>query len=210
MADIEFGHLFPEWVLSWSLHQACKDASEFWNLRIVHSIGKLENPKTFSSLFPSLTKAPMLCFEKPFKKEEVEIYGIPEINYERSFWGLHPDFVIKDGDRSLILLESKSGDKPEKIYGFPKERTYYEFLRQCNKITNKGFYYIIPRAHTGFCRICLAEYFPEESNLHSGFVLWEDLLSIIGDEIIGTVLNQVSKEMEGLKKLQEWQKKPID
>jgi hypothetical protein len=210
MADIEFAHLFPEWVLSWSLYQACKDASEFWNLRIVHSVGGSENPKTFSTLFPSLTKAPMLCFEKPFQKEEAEICGISEINYERTFWGLRPDFLIKDGDRSLILLESKSGDKPEKIYGFPKERTYYEFLRQCNKITKKGFYYVIPKVHAAFCKICLAEYFPEEPNLHSGFVLWEDLLSIIGDEIIRTVSDQVSKEMEGLKKLREWQKKPID
>jgi hypothetical protein len=210
MADIEFTHLFPPSVLSWSLHQACKDASEFWNLRIVHSIGKPENPKTFSSLFPSFTKDPTLCFEKPLKKEEAETYGIPEINYERSFWGLRPDFLIKDGDRSLILLESRSGDKPEKIYGFPKERIYYEFLRQCNKITNRGFYYIIPKAHAGFCRICLAEYFPEEPNLHSGFVCWEDLLSIIGDEVTRTVSDQVLKEMEGLKKLREWQKKPMD
>ena len=210
MLENEFTHLFPEWVLSWSFHRACKDASEFRNLRIVHSIGKPENPKTFLSLFPSLTKAPTLCFEKPFKKEEAEIYGIPGINYERTFWGLRPDFVIKDGDRSLILLESKSGDKPEKIYAFPKERSYYEFLRQCNKITKKGFYYVIPKVHAAFCKICLAEYFPGEPNLHSGFVLWEDLLSIIGDEIIRTVSDQVLKEMEGLKKLQEWQKKPID
>src|SRR4030042_1670512 len=209
MADIEFGHLFPESVLSWSLHQACKDASEFWNLRIVHSMAGHE-PETFSTLFPSLTKAPMLHFEKLFKKEEAEIYGIPEINHERTFGGLRPDFVIKDGDRSLIILESKSGDKPEKIYGFPKERSYYEFLRQCNKITNKGFYYVIPKVHAAFCKICLAEYFPEEPNLHSGFVCWEDLLSIVGDEIIRTVSDQVLKGMEGLKKLREWQKKPID
>ena len=208
MADIEFAHLFPASVLSWSLHQACKDASEFWNLRIVHSVGGHE-PKVFSSLFPSLTKAPMLCFEKPFKKEEAEIYGVPE-NYEKTFWGLRPDFVIKDGDQSLILLESKSGDKPEKMYGFPKERTYYEFLRQCTKITNKGFYYLIPRAHAGFCKICLGEYFSQKPNIHSGFVCWEDLLSIIGDEIINTVSDQVSREMEGLKKLREWQEKPID
>jgi len=210
MAEIEFAHHFPEWVLSSSLHQACKDASEFWNLRIVHSVGKPENPKTFSSLFPSLTKAPMLYFEKPFKKEEAEIYGIPEITYERIFWGLRPDFVINDGDRSLILLEAKSGDKPEKIYAFPKERSYYEFLRQCNKITKKGFYYVIPKAHVGFCKICLAEYFPEKPNLHSGFVCWEDLLSIIGNEITRTVSDQVLKEMDGLKKLREWQKKPTD
>jgi hypothetical protein len=153
MAEIEFAHLFPEWVLSWSLHQACKDASDFWNLRIVHSVGKPENPKTFSILFPSSTKTPMLYFEKPFRKEEAEIYGIPEITYERIYWGLRPDFVINDGDRSLILLEAKGGDKPEKIYALPKERSYYEFLRQCNKITNKGFYYVIPKAHVGFCKI---------------------------------------------------------
>jgi hypothetical protein len=207
MAEIEFAHLFPEWVLSWSLNQACKDASEFWNLRIVHSIGGPENPTTFSNLFPSLTKVPMLYFEKPFKKEEAKIYGIPEINYESTFWGLRPDFAIKDEDGSLIiLLESKSGDKPEKIYASPKERSYYEFLRQCNKIKNKGFYYVIPKVHVGFCKICLAEYFPEEPNLHSGFVCWEDLLAIIGDEIIRTVLDEVFKEMEGLKKLREWGK----
>ena len=210
MAEIEFAHLFPEWVLSWSLHQACEDASEFWNLRIVHSTSEPDIPKKFSALFPSPTKAPMLCFEKPFKKEEAEICGISEIDYERTFWGLRPDFVIKDGNQSLILLESKSGDKPEKIYAFPKERTYYEFLQQCNRITNRGFYYVIPRAHVGFCKICLAEYFPEKPNLHSGFVCWEDLLSIIADEIIGTVSDQVLKQMEGLKKLRGCQKKPID
>ena len=209
MAEIEVAHHFPEWILSWSLHHACKDASEFLNLRIVHSMGGHE-PKTFSGLFPSLAKAPMLCFEKPIKKEEAEIYGIREMIYEKTFFGLRPDFVIKDGNRSLVLLEPKSGDKPEKIYAFPKERCYYEFLRQCNKIAKRGFYYVIPRAHAAFCRICLAEYFPEEPNLHSGFVLWEDLLSIIGNEIIKTVSDQVLKEMEGLKKLREWQKKPAD
>jgi hypothetical protein len=203
MSEIEITHLFPEWVLSWSLHQACQDASKFWNLPIVHPMGRPESPKQFSSLFPPVTKPPMLYFEGPFNKEEAEIYGIPEINYERTFWGLRPDFLIKDGDQSLILLESKSGDKPEKIYSLPKERSYYEFLRQCNNIPNKGFYYVIPKAHAGFCRICLAEYFPEEPNLHSGYICWEDLLSIIRDEIIRTVSDQVLKEMEGLKKLQE-------
>jgi hypothetical protein len=107
-------------------------------------------------------------------------------------------------------LKSKSGDKPEKIYAFPKERSYYEFLRQCNDVASKGFYYLIPKVHVAFCRICLAEYFQGERNLHSGFVCWEDLLSVIGDEIIRTVLNEVSKEMEGLKQLRECQKKPID
>jgi hypothetical protein len=207
VVEIEFAHLFPEWVLSWSLHQACKDASGFWNLRIVHSMGGHE-ARTFSSIFPSSIKASMLCFEKPFKKEETEIWGVSEKDYEKTFWGLRPDFAIK-GDQSLILLESKSGDKPEKIYGFPRERTYYEFLRQCTKITNKGFYYLIPRAHAGFCKICLGEYFLEKPNIHSGFVCWEDLLPIIGDEIIGTVADRVLKEMEGLKKLRECQKNTI-
>lgn len=210
MPEGEFTHLFPDWVLSWSFHQVCQDASEFWNLRIVHSIDEPEDPTTFSDLFPSLTKVPVLCFKKPFKQEEAEIYGIPEINYDSAFWGLRPDFAIKDGDRSLILLESKSGNKPEKIYAFPKERPYYEFLRQCNKIKKKGFYYVIPKVHVAFCRICLTEYFPEGPNLHSGYICWEDLLPIIGEEIISTGLNEVSKEMEGLKKLREWQKKPID
>jgi len=208
MTEIEFTHLFPASVLSRSLHQACEDVSGLWNLPIVHSMGGNE-PRTFSSIFPSSTKASMLCFEKPFKKEEAEICGVSEIDYEKTFGGLRPDFVIK-GDQSLILLESKSGDKPEKIYGFPKERTYYEFLRQCTKITNKGFYYLIPRAHAGFCKICLGEYFSQKPNIHSGFVCWEDLLSIISDEIINTVSDQVSREMEGLKKLREWQEKPID
>ena len=132
MVEIEFGHLFPEWVLSWSLHKACKDASEFLNLRIVYSTSEPDTPKKFSALFPSPKKAPMLCFKKPFKKEEAEICGISEKEYERTFWGLRPDFAIKDGNQSLILLESTSRDKPEKIYAFPKERTYYEFLQQCN------------------------------------------------------------------------------
>jgi hypothetical protein len=210
MSEIEITHLFPEWVLSWSLHEACQDTSKFWNLPIVYPMSRPDSPKAFSNLFPSVTKPPMLCFERPFNKEEAEICGIPEIYYERTFCGLRPDFAIKDGDRSLIILEPRSGDKPEKIYTFPEERSYYEFLRQCNKITKRGFYYVIPKVHTAFCKICLVEYFPEEPNLHSGFICWEDLLLIIGDEIIRTVSDQVSKEMEGLKKLGEWQKKTMD
>lgn len=206
MAEIEIAHFFPEWILSWSLNQACKDTSEFWNLPIVHTIDTAETPKAFSTLFPSSAQAPALWFERPFRKEETEIYGIPEIDYERNFWGLRPDFVIRDEDRLLILLESKSGDKPEKIYALPKERCYYEFLRQCNKIKKRGFYYVIPRAHAGFCKICLGEYFPREPNLHSGFICWEDLLPIIGDEIIRAVTDQTTKQMEGLKRLQEYRK----
>lgn len=126
MSENEFTHLFPEWVLSWSLHQTCKDTSGFWDLPIVHPTNEPDIPTKFSAFFPSLAKAPMLYFETPFENEEEKSCGIPETDYEKAFWGLRPDFVIKDGDRSLIILESKSGDKPEKIYSLPKERSYYD------------------------------------------------------------------------------------
>jgi hypothetical protein len=207
MADIEFAHLFPEWVLSWSLHQVCKDVSEFWNLPIVHPTNKPGNPTKFSVLFPSLVKMPMLYFETPFRREEAKSYGIPETEYKKVFWGLRPDFVIKDDNKSLILLlESKSGDKPEKIYAFPKERSYYEFLRQCNTIQNKGFYYIVPKAHAGICKFYLTENFQPQQNLYSGLICWEDFFPIIHNEVMKTVLDQVFNEIEGLQKLQEWEK----
>lgn len=50
IAEIEISHLFPEWVLSRPLYEVCQDASEFWNPKIVHSIGGHE-PKAFSSLY---------------------------------------------------------------------------------------------------------------------------------------------------------------
>lgn len=125
MSENEFTHLIPEWVLSWSLHQTCKDTSGFLDLPIVHPTNEPDIPTKFSAFFPSLAKAPMLYFETPFENEEAKSCGIPETDYEKAFWGLRPDFVIKDGDRSLIILESKSGDKPEKIYSLPKERSYY-------------------------------------------------------------------------------------
>ncbi len=207
MTETEFSHLFPEELLALSLHRACQDASKFWSLPIIRSVVNSEVPEKFSDLYPPSTKASMLCFQKPIDREEAERFGVSPMDYGRSFWWLRPDFLIKNGNDSLIILEAKSGDKPERIYSVPAEWPYYEFLWRCSKVSKRGFYYIVPRAHVSFCKVCLGEYFREEPSQHAGFICWEDLLSVIGDDLVRTVSEQISREADGLRSLLDsWRK----
>jgi hypothetical protein len=153
----------------------------------------------------------MLYSEKTFQKSEANKYGFlkkdDKDEYEKWFWSLRPDFIIQDENQSLlILLEAKGGEVPAKTWKHPKEHAYYQFLLKC-KWPQKGFYYIIPEKFSEECKNCLTndKHF-EPSNVPTGLIYWEDLLPIIGDEIMKIALKQVLNEMKGLEKLLNWQK----
>jgi len=208
MEEISFTELFPEWLLSLALHKACKDTTELWDRPIIRPAIVPENLKKFSDIFPSLLVSPsMLHFERPFKKNEASYYGILPDDFKQHFWGLRPDFMIQEEKQSLIILfEAKGGEVPIKAWKDPKEISYYQFLLKCNWY-QKGFYYIIPKKFSESCKNCLtnAEYF-EPSDIHTGLIYWEDLLSIIYYEVIDTAIEQVIGEMKGLEQLQKWKK----
>jgi hypothetical protein len=208
MEGVSFTELFPEWVLSSALQKACKDTTELWDRPIIHPAVAPENLKKFSDIFPSSLFTPLvLHFERPFQKNEAKYYSIPPHDFEKYFWSLRPDFIILEEKQSLILLlEAKGGEVPDKAWKHPKEISYYRFLVKCNW-SQKGFYYIIPKKFSEGFKKCLtdAEYF-EPSDVHTGLIYWEDLLPIIDDEVTGTALDQVIKEMKGLEQLRKWKK----
>jgi hypothetical protein len=217
MEEKELTHKFPEWVLSYSLQKAYEQKLNFWKEfreKDVHLTNKPNSPQKFSDLFPSLTESPKLICDKPFKEKDYERYGIEKEIFKNKFWSLRPDFIIENEEQSLIiLLDAKSGEpKPvNKIYTVPKntkpkEKLYYEFVLKCTTFQQKGFFYIIPKTHIESCKILLQEHFKPQTMLQTGFFLWEDLLSIIYEKILETVVEVVSKEMNGLQELREWRK----
>lgn len=207
MLEHMFTHFFPEWVLSVSLGQSCKDStSNFWEQPIVHPTEESTKLSKFSDLFPLSSVKTVFHWEKPFKKSEAKLYGIPEERYKTTFWSLRPDFMVTYKDQLIILLDAKGGEVPSDTWNPPKELSYYRFLTECGQSFMKGFYYIIPEKYKDDCLRCLAKYFPPSQTIHTGFICWENFLSIIDDEMIHLTLDQLIKEMEGLKHLRDWQK----
>jgi hypothetical protein len=218
MEEKEFTQKFPEWVLSYSLYEAYKqDTFKFWEefFRIdVYLTTKPNDPQKLKALFPSLGEAPGLFYDTPFKEKDYERYGINEDIYKNKFWSLRPDFIIENEEKSLIILfDAKSGEPKQfkKIYTVQKdtklkEKLYYEFLLDCRSFQQKGFFYIIPKAHIEPCSILLQEHFKPQPTLQTGFILWEDLLPIIYEKILESVIDVVSKEMNGLQELRKWRK----
>jgi|GEM_PF-4222401 len=48
--------------------------------------------------------------------------------------------------------------------------------------------------------------FKPQTMLQTGFFPWEDFLSIIYEKILETVVDEVSKEMNGLQEFRKWKK----
>jgi hypothetical protein len=205
MPEYEFTELFPEWALSWSLSEVCKEKPKFWDWSIVHPTNEPDLAKKFSDLF-NLIESPVLHFERPFTKEEWKVFKISDEYYKKTFWSLRPDFIIKDNKQSLVLLEAKGGKIQEKVWTHPKECSYFQFLKDCKVPLQKGFYYIIPRTYTEKCKNCLNKYFTPEDNIQTGFIYWEDLLPIINQRLTEMILDRLIDEIQGLKELRQWQK----
>ena len=118
-------------------------------------------------------------------------------------------FVVETEDSSLlVLLDAKGGQVPDRTWRDPKELTYFRFLNEC-AVQRKAFAYIVSAVHADRCRTCLMEYFRSSPSVRTGFLLWEELLPLIYDELVATALDQVIKEMEGLKSLREWRRQAL-
>jgi hypothetical protein len=76
--------------------------------------------------------------------------------------------------------------------------------------SGQTFLDIIPARHKDACRGCLTEYFAPSASVRTGFFIWEELLPIIYDKLIETALDQIIREMEGLKCLREWQRRAVE
>ncbi len=204
-----FTQLFPEWILSESLSQACGDSPKFWNKPVVHPATEPDKLLELSTIFPS-TETPVLNSEWVFTIDKCKFYDINEVVFKNTFWALRPDFTIEDQEQILILLEAKSGELHSKTWTNPKERLYSQFLKECKKPIAKGFYYIVPERYAKDCLSCLnnAKYFEPSTDIQTGYITWEDLLHFIDEDLMKTMIDFVLlKGMEGIKKLREWQKK---
>jgi hypothetical protein len=208
MAD--FTHVFPEWALAWSLRQASTtDATRFWTEALFHPAGAPGEALRLASMFPDVAVIPTLQHECSFPRDGAARYGINDDRYRTTFWGLRPDFVVETEDPSLlVLLDAKGGQVPDRTWRDPKELTYFRFLNEC-AVQHKAFAYIVPAVHADRCRTCLMEYFRSSASVRTGFLLWEELLPLIYDELVATALDQIIKEMEGLKSLREWRRQAL-
>jgi hypothetical protein len=201
-----FAQFFPEWALSWSLRQATyQDSSQFWN----HAkyVTPVESGKELllSNFFRNST-APVLKYERSFLKTEAPYFGIDEETYRKTFWSLRPDFVAESHDASVFLiLEAKGGPLSDTTWKNPKELLYQRFLQASTIPRLKGLFYIIPRSAFDDCARCLTETFATDESITKGILIWENLLPVIYDQLIGTALDQVIKEMKGLEVLRSWQ-----
>src|SRR5438552_18117839 len=145
MPDEDFTELFPEWELSWALRIACRDEIKFWGLPVVHIL-ESSGPTSLDDLFPSESDKPEMIPEASFRKGYASRYGISEDQFKTIYWSLRPDFLIERKDPSLcVLVEAKGGESiPKKTWTHPKEKRYYDFLKDATSIDQKGFCYIIP------------------------------------------------------------------
>ncbi len=127
-----FTHMFPEWVLSDSLWEACKqDATRLWKQDVVQLCGE-KSARSLASIF-DISEAPKFFREDPFPKpsECAARFQISDQKRCESFWGLRPDFSFFLINSVCVFLEAKSGEtSPFKRSGRPKETRYYELLHE--------------------------------------------------------------------------------
>jgi hypothetical protein len=196
-----FAHLFPEWALTWSLRKSCnKDASRLWREIQFYPAGG-QSKTTLAEAFPTPT-VPRLLHERAFLKKDQQRYGIDVGRYESTFWSLRPDFTFESADQSLLLLlEAKAGVISSSAWKHPKV-AYRQFLEECANPQRKGFFYIIPQEYAENFRKCLTEHFA--GPVQTGLFLWEDLLPVIYEKLMETAIDQVAKEMDGLRKIRAW------
>lgn len=202
-----FMELFPEWVLCESLKKS-KDKLSLWNSGVVRLINARYQPKSFAEIFPGM-RDPGLKVERPFKKEECTYFGFGDKKdlYEKYYWSLRPDFLIEDqGNQLLLLLEAKGGKINPTAWKKPKEVLYYDFLKQCGeKFSTRGLFYIVPRKFfDNFIECLQKKEFQSDESIRTGVIIWEDIVSEMYEELLGTAIDEILQNTEGLKALRKF------
>ena len=204
-ASGQLAHLFPEWALSWSLRLASeRDPKAFWDLATYRPAGEAAPPEQLSRHITQ-PSPPALLYERALTRDEAARFGIDEEVYRRTFWSLRPDFVVEaDEGSTFLILEAKGGQLSDAVWRNPKELLYHRFLQACTTFKTKGLFYIVPGEAAEKCANCLRSQFPEDSSIAMGVLTWEGLLPMIYERLVETALDQVIREMEGLKCLRAW------
>jgi hypothetical protein len=202
----EFTQHFPEWVLCESLRKS-KDKFSLWNSEVVRLINAPRQPKSFAQIFSGI-KNPCVKAERPFKKEECTYFGFGDKRdlYEKYYWSLRPDFLIEDsGNQLLLLLEAKGGEINPTAWKKPKEVSYYNFLKQCGeKFPIRGLFYIVPKKFFDNFRECLLKKeFQSDDSIRTGVIRWEDVVPEMYEELLGTAVDEILRNTEGLKALRK-------
>ena len=200
----EFTHLFPEWALSWSLDRSVGDAASFWRTATYTPTAGPASGRPLADILQGQSTPSLRC-ERAFLKHEAPYFGLDETTYQRTFWGLRPDFVAEsDGAATLLILEAKGGRISDSVWTNPKELLYHRFLQTCTVPRTKGLLYIVPRQAAERALTCLRDQFPADSSITTGVLMWEQLLPVIYDRLIETALDQIIQEMHGLQALRTW------
>jgi len=207
MTNQLFTHKFPEWQLDQALAEAAAETpGTFWHKEIVYSPTE---PTTLLSLrhwFPT-NRSLSLNHQRTFPVNAATKYGIDDDLYKKNYWGLRPDFSIEADDMSvLILIESKGGKLDLRTWIDPKELRYFQFLVKSAIPASKGLLYIVPGIYRSECERCLQTYFLSEPSIKVGLIVWEDLLEIIHDKLMGIAVDYILTTVEGIKDLRTWQR----
>ncbi len=213
--EAPFTHLFAEWQLAWALARACDRAhkgyaSAIWNRPVIRAVGGKDAKQSLNDLYGQVAE-PLLLHEKALPSTGATSYGIDEERY-KTLVGLVPDFRIETADHSLlVILEAKTKASTPPVKKPLKEQLYLQFLESSTVVgpERKGFFYVVPeKASDGYARL-LEHKIGSSTEFRAGVISWEDLLPLIGDDLIKMGLGALLEVAKGLQHLREWQERKV-
>jgi hypothetical protein len=191
---------FREWHLALAL--AHSGGPRLWNLEVVQMVPAVTSHISLAHLFESDTP-PAFSSEGPFRAEDADRYGFENEHYRKTFWGLRPDFMFR-AEGVMILLEAKAPGVSPGTWKDPKEKTYYQFLKDCS-IAKTAFLYIVPGSAAPACEASLSWHFQSSSKVRAGYILWEDLLPCLAPFLLEVAVDELVRASRGLQRLRSWQ-----
>jgi hypothetical protein len=200
-----FTGLFPEWLMCSALSKSIKaNKDHLGNLRF-HIDDKTTK---LSGFFPNISEAELKP-DQPLLKTEFDKWGIKKELYQKTYWGLRPDFmVINEKDKTnLILIEAKCGVFiPDSTWKNPKEMKYYEFLEAVEEYDNRALLYIVPREKVRNCLECIKLFDKKRNDLRVGYGIWEEMLEFMVDSINNEFIEWLGYQCEGIQMLSQWRR----
>jgi hypothetical protein len=183
--------------LAEALGKISSDPYKFWTQQVIQVVPRDGEVYALSDLYPQV-QAPKLEPQRSFLSNEAQYFGIEKEEYRRTYWGLRPDFTLR-GESVLILLEAKSKGVPTKVWREPKEERYYRLLCD-SRISERGFFYIVPSSEEANCFKCLSkEAFHTVSRIRVGYVLWDSLLPLLEANLLEVAVHELLRVSSGVK-----------
>jgi hypothetical protein len=194
---------FQEWHLATALdRKGVTDPAGLWKRPVVRT-SVTAAPTSFATLFRADDRVPIFTPQLVLTLPDATRYGIEEDYFKKTFWGLRPDFALQV-DSLTVFLEAKGRAAPLRTWTDPKEKLYYRFLSE-SSVIDAGFFSVIPASLQAKCEKCLAQHFRSVPKVHSGFIVWEDVLEFLAPELLEVAVDELVHVSKGLQNLRAWQ-----